>query len=112
MIRIHIGTASNLLQHSSPSWITEQIRLRQEDGQSVCVRVEIAVPDVNFTLATPACPGGRDGAAEHTAREERVLDLWRELRLNESSLVAGRVVAFVQRLRHVLDAPLGYRPAG
>ena len=101
MNTIKIGNEELSLRSADAQWITQQIVNRRKSGVEVCVIVKISGVDVNVTFATPAGGGGgRDGRLR--PREQELLNLWIQHRLNEVDFPPGGVVAFVrQALRFI-----------
>lgn len=95
---INIGGAERLLENASASWIQEQFGSRRSILAEVCIRVSIHAPDVNVSLATPACSGSFGGGRRPNSNEERVINLWRQHRLDSTDFNVGQLVAFVKQL--------------
>lgn len=101
MILVQIGTSERTLKKASPDWINRQIRGRRDDGQTVCVRVQINCPPVDVDLQTSACPGGGSGRSL-TPEEQRVIDVWSDLGLGDPDFAPGNLVAFLKQLERRL----------
>lgn len=99
---ISIGADRRPLEEADPQWISQEIQGRRNDGQDVCVVVRIEADGLNVTLSTPACAKGGGGGRVPTQRERAILDLWRELGLDESNFTPGAVIAFLKRLRNLM----------
>lgn len=95
---INIGGAERSLGDANANWIQEQFGSRKSMGVDVCVRVSIHAAGVNVALATPACSGGGGGGRPPNRNEERILDLWRQHRLDSNDFNVGQLVAFVKQL--------------
>lgn len=100
MIAIVIGDSSRTF--ASPRdieerWINEQFNLRKRDTRTdPCVKVHLQVGGLDLRLATCACSLGGGGRAPNFD-EQRVLDLWRKLHLDDSNVSGGDLVAFVKQ---------------
>ncbi len=101
MIRVSIGPDERSLNDVSGGWIAEQVGRRREQGGTVCIRVTVQEAGLNVVLATAGCPGG-GGSRPPTDAERRILELWRRQRLDEADFPPGRLMAFLQQLRHAL----------
>lgn len=103
MISVTIGGERRLFNDVDPQWVTRLIDGCSRNGLAVCVMVEIDVPGAKLVLATSSCgSGGGGGRRALTTTESQVIAAWRMLNLGEASFTAGNVVAFLQRLRHLL----------
>ena len=51
MNRIQIGSSERDLSQATESWITQQVRERQEDGQSICVQITLKGDGVDMVLS-------------------------------------------------------------
>ena len=106
MITINVKIGSQERQWQSfrdieESWITEQLHRSREAGRTVCLVVRLQIPEINLSLATSSCSGG-GGGRRANAQEQRIIDLWHERGLSNSSPAPGQVIAFLSRLRHLL----------
>jgi|SRR5436309_2762667 hypothetical protein len=103
MVTISIGSSNAVpLQEASDGWIAQQVNRRREQEESVCVRIVFKEPDIDVTFATPECGGGGSLGRTLTAKEQRILELWRKHHLDAPGFTGGNVVAFAQQLRSVL----------
>ena len=102
MVTVTIGSDSRAGEEADPQWVTQEINRRRQDGQAVCVRVQIQEDGVAVALSTPNCSGGAGGGRPPNAKEQRILDLWAQHRLNTNEFGPGEVVAFVRQLRRLL----------
>lgn len=102
MITVSIGSSTAAGEQASQGWIAEQIRRRQVDGQSPCVRVSIRTGEVDLVLITKACGAGQGPAPDHSARERRIIDLWRRHVFDQPEIVPGGLIAFLQHLHREL----------
>lgn len=102
MISISIGPEQRSLSDADPHWVARQIDGRQRDGINVCVVVNIDVSDARLSLATPSCARSGGGGRRPNATESQLITAWNQLGLNDMGFTAGNVIAFLQRLRHLL----------
>jgi hypothetical protein len=102
MSEISIGGDQRPLGDVDANWIIEQINGRRRMGEVVCVAVAIRTDGADIRLTTPACVTGQGGGRAPLPREREILDIWRELGLDENDFSAGNVVAFVKRVRKYL----------
>lgn len=75
MITIHIGESERKwpdAKRIDESWINQQITRRQEEGQSVCVRLLIKDDYVDVVLSTAACAGTVGGSRQATTKEQQI----------------------------------------
>jgi hypothetical protein len=75
MVTVTIGSDSRSLQDADPRWVTQAVRGRRKDGQSVCVRVRIQQPGADVALHTLNCGSGFGGGRAPNAREQQILML-------------------------------------
>ena len=99
MNTIRIAESQRDLENATESWITEQIRKRQNDGQSVCVRVTFESTGVDIILSTPECSRTSEGGRKPTEREQEIFDLWDARHLNEEGWTVGNLIAFLKQVR-------------
>lgn len=78
--------------------IAQQINRRRDDGAAICVRIALKSEGIDVTLGTPAC-GGLGGGRRPNDREQRVIDLWRQLGLSDDKFAGGQVVAFLRQVQ-------------
>lgn len=102
MISVTIGGECRAFNDVDPQWVTRLVDGCSRNGLAVCVMVEIDVPGAKLVLATSSCGSGGGGRRALTATESQVIAAWRMLNLGEANFSAGNVVAFLQRLRHLL----------
>lgn len=102
MSKIQIGSSERELSEASESWITQQVRERQHDGQKVCVRVSLKTDGIDMILATPGCGCGGGGGRAPTSRERAIFDLWNERHLNVADWGVGNLIAFLKQLRKLI----------
>ena len=57
MVTVTIGSDSRTGEEADPQWVTQEINRRRQDGQAVCVRVQIHEDGVAVALSTPSCSG-------------------------------------------------------
>lgn len=102
MVIVTIGSDSRAGEEADPQWVTQEINRRRQDGQAVCVRVQIHEDGVAVALSTPNCAGGGGGGRAPNAKEQRILDLWAQHRLTTNEFGTGELVAFLRQLRRLL----------
>lgn len=88
-------------QEVSPSdeaAINQQVNRRRNDGARICVRVEIKGEGMHVVLGTPDCDA-RGGGRQANEREQRILDLWRQLGLADGHFAGGQVIAFLRQVQ-------------
>jgi len=90
------GTKENLATVSE-NWIIKQIKLRQDDGQIVCVIVEISDGSINISLSTGGCPSLGGGGRLPRPDERVFLEKWAEFGLNSSEVNWGHLIAFLKK---------------
>jgi hypothetical protein len=98
---VTIGGTTKDLKDADAAWIASQLNGRKHAG-SVCVRVRIKTADVDICLASGACPsaGGGGGYRQPNGKEQQILDLWSQKRLNQTEFSTGELVSFVNAVRH------------
>ena len=106
MINFKIGANErrfNSLNEIDENWINQQINGLRKDGYPACVRISINEGPVNLTLTTADCPPSGGGGRQPTSIEAKVFDLWNELGLNGDDFQGGKFVAFLKRVRNVIN---------
>src|SRR5947209_6442274 len=101
-VTIQIGAEEHSLSDANESWINDQIARRQRDRFPVCVVVRIQITGVDLRLATPACGGRGGGGRLPNPREQEIIELWGERKLNSADFTGGNVVAFLKQLRRLI----------
>lgn len=96
------GSEERLLNDVTESWIIDQINRRRQDRVEVCVVVRIEMAGVNLRLATASCSSAGGGGRPPNNREQEVVNLWNERKLNSADFTAGNVIAFLQQLRRFI----------
>jgi len=93
-VRIN-GEARKWPDEADEQWVTQRINgLRRQD---IPLCVQVTVDAVNLTFQTRGCASG--GAVSSLSRDQqRILDLWRRLHLDEEEVTAGNVLAFVKQV--------------
>lgn len=99
MITVTVAGIEQDLAGHSESWLHEQIKRRQANGESVCVQVEIRTSEIHVGVSTGACPAGVASSRQPNAKERKILELWKHFELGGSDVNSGKLVAFLQRLR-------------
>lgn len=100
-VTVQIGTELRSGDDATESWITDQINRRRRDGAAVCIVVMVKSSGVDVRLTTPACGGGGGGRAPNL-REQEIIELWNERKLNSSDFTGGNLVAFLKQLRRFI----------
>lgn len=98
MIAVCVDGSRTLLGDLNPSWLIEQISRRRADNLPVCIRIDIRCGDVNATLATSGCAGGRGGCRRPNQAEQRVFDLWNHHQLGDHNFAPGQMIAFLKKV--------------
>lgn len=98
MNKIRIGSSEKHLSEATESWITHQVRERQQDGQSVCVQVVLRDDCVDMVLSTPQCGGGVGGGRQPNQKEQEIFDLWHSRHLSQTDWAVGNLIAFLKQL--------------
>ncbi len=102
-IKVRIGDQERDFSAVTESWISEQLRRRRQDGQTVCLRVLINTGSLNLNLSTPGCGGGGGGGGRPPSdREQGIFELWSKRGLNSSDFSPGNVNSFLQQLSRLL----------
>jgi hypothetical protein len=99
MSKIRIGNSEKELSEASESWITQQVRDREHDGQSVCVQVILKDDGVDMILSTPQCSGGGGGGRQPNQKEREIFELWNDRHLSHTTWAVGNLIAFLKQLR-------------
>lgn len=99
MNRIVIGDTERALEAATESWIIHQIRERQSDNQSVCVKVILKGDGVDMILATPECGSGGAGGRGPNSKEQELFDKWDSRHMNKSDWAVGNLVAFLKQAK-------------
>ena len=102
MIKIQIAGIEEDLSGLSESWIHEQVKLRQKDGLSVCVRVFIKTSNVDIVLSSGECPTFEGKSRRATSLENQLFDRWNHFRLKEEPINSGRLVAFLHQVKDLM----------
>jgi hypothetical protein len=105
MIDLKIGTNSrnfNSIDEIDESWIARQIVALKNNRLSICIRVGIEEGSVNLFLATQGCADSGGGSRLPNREENRVFDLWREMKLDGWDFQPEKFIAFFKRLRNII----------
>ncbi len=101
-IKVKIGDSERVWgRDADTSWFAEQIRVRQENGVSVCVVITINGRDIdNLIFAAGECGGSRGGSGtpNYTSEEMRVIETWKRIGVSESPVNPGKITAFMQQI--------------
>lgn len=102
MITIQIADVSRDWPDADEQWINQQINLRKQDGQNVCVRITIKEGDLDMVLATANCGGNGGGGRAPRPKEKQIFERWAERDLDKQEFASGNIVAFLKQLKHFL----------
>ena len=104
MSKIRIGSSERELSEASESWITQQVREREHDGQSICVQVVLKIDNVDMVLSTPQCGGGPGGRGRRpNQKEQEIFQLWNDRHLDQNDWAVGNLIAFLKQLRKFIS---------
>ncbi len=98
-IKVQIAGIEQELSTLSESWIHEQIKRRQRDSLSVCVKVLIKNNNVNIILSSGECEKGRTSGRQTNDEENHLFDLWDKLHLNKPPINSGNLIGFLTRIK-------------
>lgn len=98
MISIRINEVEHNVDEVTESWIAEQIHIRREAGEIVCVGVRIDLPGIKMRLATPTCGGGGGGGRPPNQMESRLFALWAEQGLDGVNFSPKAPVLFLRSI--------------
>jgi hypothetical protein len=96
------GGEERVLSDVTERWIIDQITRRRQDRVEVCVLVKIEMAGINLRLTTPACSSAGGGGRPPNNREQEIINLWNERKLNSDDFTGGNVIAFLQQLRRLI----------
>jgi hypothetical protein len=102
MVTIRIGSTEQQGNILDEGWLLQQINRRRQEGDSVCVVVEIQEPMVKLKLATADCQRSGGSSRALTTQEQRVVELWRKHHLDAAEFRGGELIAFLKQLGRVL----------
>lgn len=102
MIEVIINEIRRKLSEATPDWITNQIKGRHNDGESVCVQVIINTGRANMSLTAGVC-GSTGGGGTWTPNpiEEKIYSLWKKLNVSQAPINSGRLIAFLEQVQRV-----------
>lgn len=105
MITIKIGTAEQRDGDINARWITDQVNARRKEGKKFCVIFKVNCGDVNLNLPSRDCPttGGGGGGRKPNAKEERILEEWRNKGFPDKDVNPGMVVSFWEYVKWKCD---------
>lgn len=97
-VRVIIGMNERANGSITAQWITEQISRLRHDGAIVCAKVILNDHNgVNLSFATSGC-SGLGGGGQLNDAQQRIVNLWRKLHLNDEDFAPGNLVAFLKQL--------------
>jgi hypothetical protein len=103
MIKIQIENEERkVTSNIDVQWINQHINLRQDEGQTICVRVTIKEGDLNMLLTTPKCGNMAGNNRRPSPEEDRIFDLWKKHGLRDENFNGANVVAFLSQLKQFL----------
>ena len=96
MITLKIGTAERRDGDIDAGWITGQVNARLREGERFYVLFKVNCGDVNLILPSRDCPtaGGGGGGRKPNAKEEFILDEWKNKGFPDQDINPGMVVSF------------------
>ena len=97
MITVCLDGVEQALNKHSDSWLIDQIKRRRADNKPICIRVHIRSPEINATLATSGCPGGK-GGRRPKHHEQPIWDLWLAHNLSDDNFSPRQLVTFLKQL--------------
>ena len=101
MIKVKIAGIEQELSGLSESWIHEQIKLRQRDGLSVCVRVFVKSENIDLVLSSGECPTSSNSGRKANSKESSIFDLLDKLKLREEPINSGRLIGFFKQIKEM-----------
>ena len=97
-VTIEINGQTKSLSEKFESWISEQIRNRRQDGESITLIVRIGGDlDLIFVCKDSPSTGGSSGR-QYTPRQQELINLWLEKGLNSCPVNPGNVISFLKEL--------------
>lgn len=102
MVNFKVGGEEKNWIDVDERWLCSQIAGRRRDHLPDCVQVRIEDDEVDLFLTTPGCSSGVGGSRPLRGREERIIELWRKLHLNQAGFSCGNVHAFLVQLQRIL----------
>ena len=101
MIKVQIEGIEKIFSELSVSWVHEQIKQRQRDGLSVCVRVFVTTGNIDLVLSSGECFSSGASNRRATKDECRIFDLWDDFQLKNVPINSGRVISFLQKIKQL-----------
>ncbi|WP_020405126.1 hypothetical protein [Hahella ganghwensis] len=80
-----------------PSWIIDQVKKRQRDEVSICLKIHVNRDNVNIVLACGDCPSGRGGKVLNED-EKNIVKVWEKLGCSGVPINPGKIIAFINRI--------------
>lgn len=104
-IKVKIGDTERVWgKEASTSWIHEQIKARLAAGEPVCIIVTINGNGVNNLMFSAGdCPssGGASTTPNFTGEEQRIIDTWQRIGVQENPVNAGKITAFIEQISRI-----------
>ncbi|MDR5859934.1 hypothetical protein FZZ93_08920 [Halomonas eurihalina] len=101
MIKVKVNDMEREWSEINPNWIHDQIKGRQQAGQSVCVIVKIRSGDVNVLLSAGDCPSSTGGGGSPNVHEQEVFDFWERVGMKKDPINSGNLVAFLKQAERI-----------
>lgn len=102
MSTIKIGESEASFCDASEQWIQQHVGQRKDDGQNVCVIIQLNTGSINMTLATSGCGKSGGGGRRPNEKEAQIFALWNQLHLTDAHWTAGNLTAFVKQARRLV----------
>ena len=104
MINLKIGTNNcnfNNISEINENWITQQLVLLRNNRLPFCIRIAIEEGSVNLLLATKGCASS-GGSRLPNREENRIFELWREMKLDGERFELEKLFTFFKRIRNIV----------
>lgn len=98
MIEVDLNGTRYNASDMNPGWLNEQIRRREDNGVSVCLRVCINRDDVSLSLSWGDC-GKASGGRKPSSEEQGVLAIWNKLDCGTGPINPGKLIAFLNQIQ-------------
>ena len=99
MVTICIDNRKVNLEDVDQRWITNQITGRRSEGSDPCIQITVKLNDINLFLSTSNCLKKAISDRKPNDKEQRIIDWWKQFKLNENDYTCGNLVAFIQQLK-------------
>jgi len=98
MIRITIGNDDRDVRDVTFPWLRSAVEQLRQSGSPVCVKVSIAVGEIDMILATRDCPAG-EGGRPFRGDERKIFELWKARKLDTDQFTARDLEEFLTAIR-------------